>query len=120
MANCDSVLLPHNETAIAVDPTNPNHLVGGSNDTQIIGSGAKSSMGFYTTFDGGGTWLNGAVPNGGFGIVSDPSVGFDTLGNAFFGGVAFDLGRGGLAPGRRDPGLPFQRWRKAFRHARGG
>ncbi len=99
MANCDSVLLPHNETAIAADPKNPNHLVGGSNDTQIIGGGAKSSMGFYTTFDGGKSWLNGAVPNGGFGIVSDPSVGFDTLGNVFFGGIAFDLGLGGLALG---------------------
>ncbi len=99
MANCDNVLLPHNETAVAVDPLDPNHLVGGSNDTQVIGGGARSSMGFYTSFDGGASWLNGAVPNGGFEIVSDPAVGFDTLGNVFFSGVAFDLGRGGLALG---------------------
>ncbi len=99
MANCDSVLLPHNETAIVVDPNDPNHLVGGSNDTQVIGGGAKTAMGFYTSFDGGLTWLNGAVPNGGFGQTSDPTVGFDTLGNVYYGVVAFDLGLGGLALG---------------------
>ncbi len=34
MANCDSFVLPHNETAITVDPNDPNHLAAGSNDTQ--------------------------------------------------------------------------------------
>jgi len=99
MANCDSIVLPHNETAIAVDPSDPRHLVGGSNSTQILSGTAKSSMGFYTSFDGGVSWLNGAVPNGGFGQTSDPSVAFDTLGNVFYGMVAFDLGLGGLALG---------------------
>src|SRR5437867_2552052 len=30
--NCDSVKLPHNEMSVAVDPTNPDHIVAGSND----------------------------------------------------------------------------------------
>ena len=30
MANCDSTVLPHNETAVAVDPNNPAHLLAGS------------------------------------------------------------------------------------------
>src|SRR5262245_25306728 len=33
MANCDSTVLPHNETAIVVDPNDANHLAAGSNDT---------------------------------------------------------------------------------------
>jgi hypothetical protein len=99
MVNCDSTVLPHNETAIVADPNDANHLLAGSNDTQLSGAGAKSALGFYTSFDGGRTWLNGAVPNGGFGQTSDPTVGFDTLGRAFYGAVAFDLGRGGLALG---------------------
>ncbi len=99
MANCDSVLLPHNETAIVADPRDPLHLVGGSNDTQVVGGGAKTTMGYYTTFNGGVTWLNGQVPNGGFGQTSDASVAFDTQGNVFYGAVAFDLGLGGLAFG---------------------
>src|SRR6266849_35383 len=28
MANCDSTVLPHNETAVAVDPNNPAHQAG--------------------------------------------------------------------------------------------
>lgn len=38
MTNCDSVVLPHNETAIAVEPDNPNHLVGGSNNFRRLAS----------------------------------------------------------------------------------
>ena len=99
MANCDSTVLPHNETAIIVDPNDPGHLVAGSNDTELVGPSAKSAMGYYTSFDGGSSWLNGQVPNGGFSQTSDASVGFDTLGNVYYGMVAFDLGLGGQALG---------------------
>jgi len=72
MTNCDSTLLPHNETAIAVDPNDPNHLTAGSNDTQLPPSGAagaaKSVAGYYTSFDGGATWLKD------FGFSVDPGV----------------------------------------------
>ncbi len=103
MANCDSTVLPHNETAVIVDPSDPNHLSAGSNDTELPPNGAsgsaKSAAGYYTSFDGGRSWLNGQVPNGGFSHTSDPAVGFDTLGNLFYGVVAFDLGLGGTALG---------------------
>src|SRR5215471_120641 len=103
MANCDSTLLPHNETAIIVDPNDPNHLAAGSNDTQLPPSGAtgsaRSALGYYTSPDGGKTWINGAVPAAGFAQTSDPALGFDTQGKVFIGMVSFDLGRGGLALG---------------------
>ena len=102
-ANCDSTVLPHNETAIAADPANPAHLVGGSNDSELPPNGAsgsaKSVLGYYTSFDGGATWLNGQVPSGSFTQTSDPSVVFDTSGRVYIGAVAFDLGLGGLALG---------------------
>jgi hypothetical protein len=102
-ANCDSTVLPHNETAIAADPANPAHLVGGSNDTELPPNGAsgsaKSALGYYTSFDGGATWLNGQVPTGSFTQNSDPSVVFDTAGRVYIGAVSFDLGLGGLALG---------------------
>src|SRR5262245_54880598 len=57
MANCDSIVLPHNETAIILDPSDPNHLIAGSNDTQLPPNGAtgaaRSALGYYTSFDGG-------------------------------------------------------------------
>jgi len=41
MTNCDSTLLPHNETAIAADPYDADHFVGGSNDTELAPNGAS-------------------------------------------------------------------------------
>src|SRR5215471_16902168 len=99
MENCDSVVLPHNETAVIVDPNDPLHLLAGSNDTQLVSGNARSAMGYYTSFDGGRTWLNGVIPGAGFAQTSDPSVGFDLHNGAFYGMVSFDLGLGGRALG---------------------
>jgi hypothetical protein len=99
MENCDSVVLPHNETAVIADPSDPSHLLTGSNDTQLVSGNARSAMGYYTSFDGGRTWLNGVIPGAGFAQTSDPAVGFDLQHNAFYGMVSFDLGRGGRALG---------------------
>jgi hypothetical protein len=99
MANCDSTVLPHNETSAIVDPNNPLHILAGSNDTELVSGRAKTALGYYTSFDGGRTWLNGHVPNTGFAQTADPAVGFDTLGNAYYAIIAFDLGLGGQALG---------------------
>src|SRR5262249_17839973 len=104
MTNCDSLVLPHNETSIAVDPSNPDHLVGGSNNTQLPPKGttgsARSALGYYTSFDDGQTWLNGEIPAAGFAQASDPAVGIDRTGNnVFMAVVSFDLGKGGRAIG---------------------
>src|SRR5262249_24817406 len=81
----------------------PNHLIAGSNDTQLPPNGAtgaaRSALGYYTSFDGGLTWLNGTIPAAGFAQASDPAVGVDTQGNVFAAMVSFDLGLGGRALG---------------------
>lgn len=74
---------PDNEIAIAVDPTNPNHLVAGSNDYYYRfnnATGARQAIvptGFFTSFDGGSHWIDGQIPlksgNGG----GDPVPAFD-------------------------------------------
>jgi hypothetical protein len=97
--NCDSVVLPHNETAVVADPNDPSHLLTGSNDTQLVSGSARTAMGYYTSFDGGQTWLNGVITGAGFAQTSDPAVGFDLNGNAFYVMVSFDLGHGGQALG---------------------
>src|SRR5438128_2570452 len=48
---------PQNETDIAIDPTNPNHLIGGSNDFQ-----PPYTMRVYESFDGGKTWTSSRMP----------------------------------------------------------
>src|SRR4051794_27942245 len=53
--------VPHNETSIAVNPTNPNNIIGGLNDYQLaINTGGHVSETLlsraHVTFDGGKTW----------------------------------------------------------------
>ncbi|MDQ3974058.1 MAG: glycoside hydrolase [Actinomycetota bacterium] len=74
---------PDNELAIAVDPEDPNHLLAGSNDYFYRfnnATGARQAIvptGFFTSFDGGRTWVDGQIPlrsgNGG----GDPAPAFD-------------------------------------------
>lgn len=74
---------PDNEIAIAVDPTNPDHLVAGSNDYFYRfnnATGARQAYvptGFFTSFDGGATWLDGQVPTRSGNGAGDPAPAFD-------------------------------------------
>src|SRR5262249_60513371 len=56
---------PQNETSIAVDPTNPQHIVVGANDYRVCCDFTAlndSTAWAYTSFDGGATWTNVQVP----------------------------------------------------------
>lgn len=83
-----------NEPEIAVDWATPgsNRVVAGAIDYSFDGF---ASLGAYISDDGGTSW--GATPQEVPGLTSfdragDPSVDFDTQGNAFLAGVAFDAG----------------------------
>jgi hypothetical protein len=58
---------PDNEIAVAVDPLDPDHLLAGSNDYFYRfnnANGARQAFvptGFFTSFDGGASWLDGQV-----------------------------------------------------------
>jgi hypothetical protein len=81
--NCDNPISPDNETPIVTDPTDPNHLLAGSNDYFITLTGstlqARVPTGFFTSFDGGHTWIDGQIPmgNGASSGNGDPSPAFD-------------------------------------------
>jgi len=74
---------PDNELAIAVDPLDGDHLLAGSNDYFYrfnSATGARQALvptGFFTSFDGGVTWVDGQIPlrtgNGG----GDPAPAFN-------------------------------------------
>jgi hypothetical protein len=114
--NQDTHAAPQNETAIAVDPNNPNRIVGGANDYvtrtwSCMISGTPCSAlgetfsGAYFSNDGGATWccnssdpahLGTLIPGinhlggGIYDAAGDPSVAFDSHGNVFYAGLGFN------------------------------
>jgi len=74
---------PDNEIAIAVDPADPDHLLAGSNDYYYRfnnSTGARQALvptGFFTSFDGGATWIDGQVPMRTGNGAGDPAPAFD-------------------------------------------
>jgi len=74
---------PDNEIAIAVDPEDPDHLLAGSNDYYYRfnnSTGARQALvptGFFTSIDGGETWLDGQIPFGSGNGNGDPAPAFD-------------------------------------------
>jgi hypothetical protein len=90
-----------NETAIAQDPTNPSHMVAASNDYRRDDSGCYP----YRSSDSGRTWHDAEAPVGftrgdAFGSTAreywqasgDPSVAWDTRGNAYLSCLTFNRG----------------------------
>lgn len=75
---------PDNEVAVAVDPEDPDHIVAGSNDYFYRfnnATGARQAIvptGFFTSFDGGETWLDGQIPLKSGNGAGDPAPAFDT------------------------------------------
>jgi hypothetical protein len=89
---------PHNETTIAVNPTNPLNLIGSANDYQNVygPNGQFVSHTVYSrahvTFDGGQTWSNYPVPfnTSLYTITGDPAVAFDADGAAYLATLGFN------------------------------
>jgi hypothetical protein len=94
---------PQNETTIAVDPTNPNHLVAGANDYRVCCdfTGLNDATAWaYTSWDGGRTWTNVQVPGltaetGGQGAfkkvdsAGDPAMAFGPDGTVYYANLVF-------------------------------
>jgi hypothetical protein len=84
LVNQDTAAAPQNETSIAVDPNNPNRIVGGANDyvtrtwsctvngtpCSALGDGYS---GTYYSNNGGSTWCCNSNPNSIYTPTTDPS-----------------------------------------------
>jgi hypothetical protein len=114
--NQDTAAAPQNETAIAVDPNNPNRVVAAANDYVsrawpcTVGSTPCSALGdgysgTYFSNNGGATWaglssdpshLGTLIPGverltgGQYDAGGDPSVAFDSKGNVYYAGLGFN------------------------------
>src|SRR5688572_27416654 len=74
---------PDNEIAVAVNPKVPEHVLAGSNDYFYRfdnATGARQAIvptGFFTSFDGGATWIDGQIPTRSGNGAGDPAPAFD-------------------------------------------
>ena len=114
--NQDTGGAPQNETAIAVDPNNPQRLVASANDyvtrtwSCFVGATPCSALGdgysgTYFSNDGGASWgslssdpshLGTLIPGvtrlagGTYDAGGDPAVAFDSRGNVYYAGLGFN------------------------------
>jgi hypothetical protein len=86
---------PHNETSIAVNPTNPDNMIGGANDYQLaLNPGGHVSETIasraHVTFDGGATWsMYPIFSSSTYQGTGDPALAFDASGHAYYGTLGF-------------------------------
>jgi hypothetical protein len=93
--NQDCSLRRQAEEVIAVNPTDRSNLIAGQNDSRI----GFNHCGYDFSFDGGRTWGDQVPPFYQFILedghtadaCSDPTATFDAEGNAYVGGVLFDI-----------------------------
>jgi hypothetical protein len=86
---------PHNETSIAVNPTNPQNMIGGVNDYQLSlnpdgHQGETILSRAHVTFDGGKTWAEYPLYSSStYQATGDPALAFDASGHAYYATLGF-------------------------------
>src|SRR5918999_564989 len=96
--SCDSPIAPDNELAIAVHPTNPNLLLGGSNDYHLSTQNffpTRIPAGVFLSQDGGQHWIDSSMPMKASLGAGDPAPAFDLRRNqAVMASLSFVCGQG--------------------------
>ncbi len=105
--DCEGVA-PHNETTIAINPTDPLNRIGSANDYQLfLSSGGHINETIYSrahvTFDGGQTWTTYPINYNGYVATGDPAVSFDADGTAYLSTLGFVFSQAG--PGGNTPDI---------------
>ena len=99
--NQDCSLRRQAEETIQINPTNEKNIIAGQNDSRI----GFNHCGYDWSFDGGKRWGDQVPPFWQFVLLdghtadacSDPTLAFDSQGNAYSGGVFFDINSGANA-----------------------
>jgi hypothetical protein len=93
--DCEATPGPHNDTSVAVNPTDGTNIIGGANDYQLgLNSGAHVTETVlsraHVTFDGGTTWSEYPIIfSSTYQATGDPSVAFDATGHAYYATLGF-------------------------------
>jgi hypothetical protein len=93
--DCEPTSGPHNETSIAVNPTNESNLIGGANDYQLgLNPGGHVTESVlsraHVSVDGGQTWSEYPINfNSAYQATGDPALAFDAAGHAYYATLGF-------------------------------
>jgi hypothetical protein len=87
------------ETFIAINPANGNNVIAGANEIQRLPMRAMASFDGGTTFTGVDLPLPPARTSNGFDFGSDPSIAFDSNGNAYYSYIIVFFSAGGSING---------------------
>src|SRR6266850_1877306 len=93
--NQDCSLRRQAEEVLAINPNNPDNLIAGQNDSRV----GFNKCGYDFSMDGGKTWGDMLPPfyqflsldRVTFDACSDPTATFDAAGNAYVGGILFEI-----------------------------
>ncbi len=90
---------PHNETTVAINPTNPLNIITSANDYQLklSSGGAINETTFsraHVSFDGGHSWTTYAINYNAYTSTGDPAVAFDANGTAYLTTLGFRWSQG--------------------------
>jgi hypothetical protein len=119
--NPDTSNAAQNEPFVAVDPSNANHIVVGSNSW--LAGGGHFDVFAYVSFDGGRTWASSQPyidRNASRLNAADPTVAFGPNGTVYFGFVALSPAQGAVAVSTSlDGGRTWnsQSWATSFTNA---
>ncbi len=105
--NCDSARAPDQEFAIVADPSDPEHLLAGSNDAFVQDTQGQliftTYLGTFTSFDGGAAWTDSQLPNGDSLSMTDPAPAINAkFHTAHMGYIGYSGGKRGLVVARLD------------------
>jgi hypothetical protein len=105
MDRCSTGKRQQNEPTVAVDPSDTDVVVAGSNDYCSAIVNGEVWTGYYRSTDGGASWANSLLPgypddsseaglasplHGKCGAAGDPTQAFDGDGNLFYGFICFN------------------------------
>ncbi len=90
---------PHNETTVAINPTNPLNIITSANDYQLkLSSGGTINETTFSrahvSFDGGQSWTTYAINYNAYTSTGDPAVAFDANGTAYLTTLGFRWSQG--------------------------
>jgi hypothetical protein len=89
---------PHNETTIAVNPTNQLNIVASANDYEFRLAGGTLHHTLLSraavTFDGGRSWTTYAIDFGNYNFTGDPALAFDGSGTVYLATLGTQLAQG--------------------------